>query len=313
MSSRRAFTLVELLVVIGVIALLISILLPSLSKARESANRLKCASNLRQVGMACVMHANDHRGFYPLAGRIRSESSGFLSSATGTPANVFDIAQRKYTYLAVDASNPSMIAPLPVAIAPYLGVKIRTDNAINTVADLAKPNGISKYFYCPSDVLSDRNIGTFYLAESNGYSLQCTILTSYQLNEAFLGTNDMNYNAYRLYGNSAKVHHADQTVLFIDGIPRPGTTIANYSAFYNLNTGTTLSASLYDIMAGVPAQTNTSAALGGYSTSFDPIRHHNRMNILFIDGHVENVQMYQSPTSPTPASGNKQIWVYQPS
>lgn len=63
--SRRGFTLVELLVVIGIIALLISILLPALARARDSANAVKCQSNLKTLMTAFLMFAQDHKNALP--------------------------------------------------------------------------------------------------------------------------------------------------------------------------------------------------------------------------------------------------------
>jgi prepilin-type N-terminal cleavage/methylation domain-containing protein/prepilin-type processing-associated H-X9-DG protein len=62
---RQGFTLVELLVVIGIIALLISILLPALARSREAANRIKCAANLRTIGQAAHIFAERHKGYFP--------------------------------------------------------------------------------------------------------------------------------------------------------------------------------------------------------------------------------------------------------
>jgi prepilin-type N-terminal cleavage/methylation domain-containing protein/prepilin-type processing-associated H-X9-DG protein len=64
-SALRAFTLIELLVVVAIIALLISILLPSLTRAREEARATKCSANLHQMGLAMHLYLEDNHGFYP--------------------------------------------------------------------------------------------------------------------------------------------------------------------------------------------------------------------------------------------------------
>jgi prepilin-type N-terminal cleavage/methylation domain-containing protein/prepilin-type processing-associated H-X9-DG protein len=91
---RSAFTLVELLVVIGIIAVLMAILLPAMSRARKSAVSVKCASALRQVGMGFQAYANAERGFWPVARYSPTSGQvyalhGFSYTST-TPAYWFD-------------------------------------------------------------------------------------------------------------------------------------------------------------------------------------------------------------------------------
>src|SRR5688500_2465009 len=81
----KGFTLVELLVVIGIIALLISILLPALNAAKERANRVKCASNLRQIGQGLLLYSNDNK-VYPRTRYVPGTSAQHTVNTTGAAA-----------------------------------------------------------------------------------------------------------------------------------------------------------------------------------------------------------------------------------
>jgi prepilin-type N-terminal cleavage/methylation domain-containing protein len=104
---RPGFTLVELLVVIGIIAVLISILLPTLGRARESAKRTQCLSNLRQIAVFMNMYANQYKGVVPIGysgayGAAGAEANNYyLSRASGGGGNPDPDPPKKVRYTAL--------------------------------------------------------------------------------------------------------------------------------------------------------------------------------------------------------------------
>jgi prepilin-type N-terminal cleavage/methylation domain-containing protein/prepilin-type processing-associated H-X9-DG protein len=124
----RAFTLVELLVVIGVIAVLIGVLLPALSKARKSAASAKCLSNLRNMQVAQWMYATEHRGYLIQAGHSHG------GHAVNEEAGWFDTLQKYYQNKLV-ARCPSDDSPHWESPLSSEGELRRTSYGINNFLD----------------------------------------------------------------------------------------------------------------------------------------------------------------------------------
>src|SRR5881392_641386 len=89
-SRRIGFTLVELLVVIGIIALLMGILMPALSKARKASQEVVCQSNLRQFGIGIAMYAGQNKGMMPQKGPDGSNAGSNLFGPSGGVIGVDD-------------------------------------------------------------------------------------------------------------------------------------------------------------------------------------------------------------------------------
>lgn len=299
-ATRGAFTLVELLVVIGIIALLISILLPSLQMARESANRIVCGSNLRQMGTACQMHAAERQGYFPYLGWV-ADRDGLPITTAPTPTVMQDPKAAHYTYIAWNATYPNVVAPFPIALAKFLGGKTPVDLAQATTM-MANDRNLARIYRCPSQSLPPESV--FLLDNPNNAMWQTLkMANSYAYNECFLGSSQAGGLAVRYAGRTTLIRQPASTMVATDGLPRNETGGAgSLVTFYNRLNRNSLSerlprypVSLADAMRGVGYTTNQAMWMAGNATSFDGFRHRGRMNVLFVDGHVELLGMYKNP------------------
>jgi prepilin-type N-terminal cleavage/methylation domain-containing protein/prepilin-type processing-associated H-X9-DG protein len=115
MNHRKGFTLVELLVVIGIIAVLIAILMPALQRARMQAQRAACASNLHQIALLSIVYATDNKGHFPF---IQSYDPDVMANPNSTDGRQCLIGYvRDASIFYCPAADPGLLPTTPQAQA----------------------------------------------------------------------------------------------------------------------------------------------------------------------------------------------------
>ncbi len=274
-DAERGFSLVELLVVIGIIAILIGLLLPALASLRARGEEIRCQAALRAIGQAAQLHINDHGGYLPIAGWHWGPSGGLCN-----PRGLGDEQAKRYIYY--DDQGEKRPVPVTIALAISLGTKVDLGSREALEKDM-QSDAVRKHFKCPSQEtalpgLTQKEDGPGWEAPRE-YS-------SYVFNEAVLGLREK--ASWRVdsppVGKATKIKRPTVTMLAMDGRPR-NQEKDDWLLVFDKGPAWTV----YDFQRFVE-QPN----VGWGKELLDYTRHRYRVNVLFVDGHVEGVPMTEA-------------------
>jgi len=292
--NGAAFTLVELLVVIGIIALLIAILMPALRRAREEANAVKCQAQQRQIVQALILHASVHSGYMPLTGWPRR-----LDPVTGAlqpvldPDSLQDPRRIKYAYYQTTSGGYHLMSMLG-ALAATLGQTVRDDSLAHVEEDLQR-GVIRDLFTCPSDVEGGRLGNTVYEGGAT--------YMSFAFNDAVFtlgGGNAQETGRYippALRGKLSRIPKPAETFLMTDAKPRAD---GQWMLYCPGESDVTLRDALVGTMGpsnNPRASTNPIPRLASTWDLIDYDRHRGYIDVAFADGHVEHVPITEGALS----------------
>jgi prepilin-type processing-associated H-X9-DG protein len=244
-------------------------LMPIFGRMRARAQSLQCQATLRTIGLAGQFHANNHRGYLPVAGmHVNVDLNVPPAEGLGDPQ------VRRFTYyLDDDVERP---VPYTIALAIELGEKVRLDARENLEEDMQKEE-VRRHFRCPSQKVELKG-----LTNNISYWQTPDEWSSYVFGEGVLGTRDKDLPFPR--GKVSKVKRPSVVMLAMDGRPRyPLGEAKNWLLVPDGGTQWTL--------ADYQRQTK----LPGYDwigrEAIDYLRHDWHANVLFVDGHVESVPL----------------------